>query len=191
MDAFVGNLPQTLDNHLLRELLELFGDVKEMRRGRDLKNTPSPWVFVKYHQQSSADALHKMLSNMPFGSGRLAVHPAREGECECSEKLAADVDAINQRHIQELEMEGILNRFVSSYNLLYTTENDNAWADALGTWLEEEREIRRRCRDRETSIEKDARSRRTSELEYLAKYDDDRANNLFYTNRAALMSGRR
>lgn len=186
--VFIGNIPAGLSNELLRELFELFGEVKEMKRIRNLRGENSNWAFLMYYDPSCSGALYNTMSNVSLGSKKLIVYPKKEKSevCEDQEGVMKRISSINTRYLQELEKEEVLSNFISSYKLLHSnTDNDSTLSNALNRWLQEESEIRRRIKRMETSLLEDLEVQKQVEFSCLSRYDDDKSNDLFYLDRAS------
>lgn len=189
--SFIGNIPEGFGNELLRELLEVFGEVRELKRIRDLQGVLSNWAFVEYHEHASAELLRRVLPDVTLGPNRLAVRPLRK-ETVSDRRHTVDVDRIrniNMKYIRELEEEAVLNKFLSSYALV-RSDGDEALSDGLKKWLKEESEIRRRCKEMEADLGERLERRKDAEFQYLSKYDDDRSSDLPSLDRTGWRSGR-
>ncbi|KMV65006.1 RNP domain-containing protein [Encephalitozoon cuniculi EcunIII-L] len=190
---FVGSIPSSFSNELLMEILNIFGEVREFRRGRSLEGADSPWAIVNYHEPASANRLYGVLLNRALGESRVTILPARKGfeRWENSGDVLKKIEDINRKYREELEREDLLDRFISSYNLLYgKAGDDRVFSFTLKKWLKEEAEIRKRCRKAEHDFEKSTERRRQEEYDYLSNYDDDRSNDLFYLDRTSWISER-
>ncbi|AFM99310.1 RNP domain-containing protein [Encephalitozoon hellem ATCC 50504] len=191
---FLGNIPSSFTNELLTEMLSTFGEIKEFRRGRSLEGINSGWVFVNYHESASAERLYDTLLGRDLGQSGIIILPQRTSPSSWEGKKNAlkRIESICERYRKELEKEERLEKFVSSYNLLYGDANDSkVFYDALKKWIEEESEIRRRCRRIEEEFKRSMEKKRQEEYHYLSTYDDDRSNDLFYIDRASWISTRR
>ncbi|ADM12535.1 uncharacterized protein Eint_110350 [Encephalitozoon intestinalis ATCC 50506] len=185
---FLGNIPESFNNELLIEMLSVFGEIKEFKRGKDLEGTDSKWVIVSYYEKSSISNLYCSLLNRDLGQGMVVVFPQKKElqAWEVSDEILGRVDDIAKRYKERLKKEDCLEKFVSSYDLLYGSTGDGqVFSEALSKWLDEESEIRRRCRKAENDFERTAERKRQEEYYYLSTYDDDRSNDLFYTDRVS------
>lgn len=190
---FLGNIPESFGNELLVEMLRIFGEIKEFKRGRSLEGIDSRWVIVNYHEPASAGYLYDILFNRDLGQGIITIYPPkkRSEPWEDGRNALKRIEDIDKRYRKELEKEERLDRFVSSYNLLYGKADDSkAFSDTMKKWLEEESEIRRKCRRIEKDFEENVEKKRQAGYHYLSTYDDDRSNDLFYIDRASWVSKR-
>ncbi|AFN84017.1 hypothetical protein EROM_110350 [Encephalitozoon romaleae SJ-2008] len=190
---FLGNIPDSFGNELLMEMLSIFGEIKEFKRGRCLEGISSKWVIVNYHEPASVGYLYDVLFDRDLGQGTITICPPkkRSEPWEGRKNALKRIEDIERRHRKELEKEERLDRFVSSYNLLYGKADDSKmFYDTMKKWLEEESEIRKKCRRIEKDFEENIEKKRQAEYHYLSTYDDDRSNDLFYIDRASWISKR-
>lgn len=184
---FIGNIPERLGNELLRELLGVFGEVKEFKRVRDLQGLTSNWVFVEYYGHDSVELLYGVLPGVTLGSSKLAIRPSREETACGRDDIVRKINRINMKYGQELEAKNVLTKFVSSY-VLADGDGGEAFSSALKKWLQEESEIRRRCIEMETDIGERLERRKQAEFQYLSSYDDDNPNGTSHPDRTGWMT---
>ena len=168
---FVTGIPESLDDDLFKEMLSMFGEVKIFDRGCDLSGNPSIWAFVSYYESTSAESMHSTLSGICIGQNKISVYP-ESNECikNASESMIRKVNTIIANYKDGVENTDILNKFLSSYRLIYgQANNSNGFDEALRDWLHEESEIRKACMNAQKALD----DRKSMQYKYLSMYDDD------------------
>lgn len=177
---FVTGIPETLDDELLKEMLSVFGEVKTLDRGCDLNGNASTWAFVGYYESTSAECMHTVLSGVCIGQDKISVYPelnecmlnAQEYMANANESVIRKLNAVIAKYKDDVESKDILNKFLSSYRLIYgQANNSNGFDEALQKWLHEESEIRKMCMNAEKALD----DRKNVQYKYLSMYDDDNA----------------
>ncbi|KAM0671710.1 RNP domain-containing protein [Ordospora colligata] len=168
---FVTGIPESLDDDLFKEMLSVFGEVKIFERGCDLSGNPSTWAFVSYYESTSAESMHSTLSGICIGQNKISVYPELN-ECieNANECMIRKINAVIAKYKDGVENTDILNKFLSSYRLIYgQASNSNRFDEALQKWLHEESEIRKVCMNAQKALD----DRNNMQYRHLSMYDDD------------------
>jgi RNA recognition motif-containing protein len=183
---FIGNIPAGFTDECLRELLESFGEIKELRRECGLDATPLDWALVTFTEASSVPVCYTHLHGLKIRGCTLVVQP-QHGQTDgssLSDGVQESIARAIERYEVAMEMDDCLRRFIDSHGTMHSLSD--AYTTALDKWRAEEREIHRRyeAMERERmALEQEYERRAEGEYNYLHSYDDDRTNDPFYTDR--------